>query len=52
MIALIIGALVVGLIVALVGTIFDKTPDNRYAWSIGGIVALLIFLSGFLPGVL
>jgi len=38
-------ALVVGLLVAVVGMIFDKTPDNRYAWGAGGIVALLIVLT-------
>lgn len=37
-------ALVVGLVVALVGSVFDKSPNNRYAWIAGGVVALLVFL--------
>lgn len=45
MLGTILLALIVGLIVAFVGMIFDKTPDNRYAWAAGGIVALLIVLT-------
>lgn len=38
-------ALAAGLVVALVGFIFDKTMDNRYAWLAGGIVALIVFIA-------
>jgi uncharacterized membrane protein YdcZ (DUF606 family) len=38
-------AVVIGLLVALVGMIFDKSPDNRYAWAAGGVGALFIVLS-------
>lgn len=37
-------AVVIGLLVVLVGSIFDKTPNNRWAWLAGGIVALIVFL--------
>lgn len=37
-------ALIAGLVVALVGSVFDKTPRNQYAWLAGGVVALLVFL--------
>lgn len=45
MIGTLVLAVVVGLLVAFVGMIFDKTPDNRYAWAAGGVVALLIVLT-------
>ena len=45
MLGVLLLALIVGLLVALIGMIFDKTPDNRYAWAAGGVVALLIVLS-------
>lgn len=45
MLGVLLLALLVGLGVALIGMIFDKTPDNRYAWAAGGVVALLIVLS-------
>lgn len=45
MLGVLLLALIVGLGVALIGMIFDKTPDNRYAWAAGGVVALLIVLT-------
>lgn len=48
MLSTILLALLIGLIVALVGMIFDKTPDNRYAWGAGGLTALTIVLVNIL----
>lgn len=44
MIGTIIFAFVAGLLVVLLGSVFDKTPGNQYAWMAGGLVALLIIL--------
>lgn len=44
MLETILVALLVGLAVTLLGMIFDKTPDNRYAWAAGGVTALTIVL--------
>jgi len=44
MVGTIVLALVIGLLVALIGMIFDKTPDNRFAWAAGGVTALTIVL--------
>jgi hypothetical protein len=44
MITALIIAAIVGLLVFLVGTFFDKTPDNRYAGLGGLIVFILVFL--------
>jgi predicted PurR-regulated permease PerM len=41
--ALLVSALL-GLVVYLVGTAFDKTPDNRYAGLAGLITFVLVFL--------
>ena len=38
-------ALVAGLVVALIGCIFDKTPRNQWAWLVGGVVALVVFIA-------
>lgn len=38
-------ALVAGLVVALVGSIFDKSPNNKYAYIAGGLVALVVFIA-------
>lgn len=38
-------ALLVGLVVVGIGSIFDKTAGNRYAWIAGGVVALLVFIA-------
>lgn len=38
-------ALLAGLIVAGLGSLFDKTPRNHYAWLAGGVVALIVFIA-------
>lgn len=38
-------AVLAGLIVALLGSIFDKTPRNQWAWLAGGLVALVVFVA-------
>lgn len=43
LVALLVAA-IVGLLVVLVGSVFDKTPNNKYAWLVGGLVAVLVFL--------
>ena len=45
MLSTILIAVLVGVVVALIGTLFDKTPDNRYAWAAGGVVALIIIIT-------
>lgn len=42
-VGLIVGG-IVGLIVYLIGTAFDKSPDNRWAGLAGLIVFLLVFV--------
>lgn len=37
-------AVLCGLVVTGLGSIFDKTPGNKYAWIAGGVVALLVFV--------
>lgn len=44
MFANLLAAAIIALIVYLVGTLFDKTPDNRYA----GIAGLVTFVALFL----
>lgn len=48
MLGTILTALVVGLLVALLGMVFDRTPDKRYAWTVGGVTALTIILVNIL----
>lgn len=45
MLSAIIVSLIAGVAVYLIGTIFDKTPNNRYAGIAGLVVAALVFLS-------
>lgn len=40
----VIVAVLIGLVVVGVGSIFDKTAGNRYAWIAGGVVALLVLV--------
>ena len=44
MITALIIAAIVGLLVFLIGSFFDKTPENRYA----GLAALIVFVLVFL----
>lgn len=37
-------ALLFGLVAVGIGSIFDKSVGNRYAWIAGGVVALLVFV--------
>lgn len=41
-----IAAILLGLLTTLIVSLFDKTPNNKYAWAAGGVVALLVILAG------
>ncbi len=47
MLRALITAAIAGLIVYLIGTLFDKTPNNQYAGVAGLIVFVIVFLASY-----